>query len=492
MSSPESATYVPFSDEKNIEKMVRKVCVFIEELTLEVSLLAWEKNPFRKNFPGWITYVSTGSAVQRQVFLYWDTVLQQQYLEALRGEMLQDEGFLEELHAYFENAYRSARGFCDQLSSIAPEELAGLSNVDLAERFREVLRYFRELVAAYYVPYDGVGALEPLVQERLAEQMSKEAADECFSAITSRGIRTLHRLERTAFLERARQIRRDTSMHDALAQQHWHEFAVYELDEDSSKEGFSQRFANVTDEELLKIERSLEEYKLENQQVEEMIDDAIDESHRRFARWLRTLLHHRNSSVEEWRVFYAHCAPLWNEMARRFGVMADDLEWLSYHEILSGLEGQEVRDILAARKEQGFVIAQRGDQIRVTTGVRPEDLHEKDINAKEIREIRGRSAFHGLASGPVRVIFDVRETTDVPDGFILVTAMTEPDFVPLMKKAAAIITDEGGLLCHAAIIARELGKPCIIGTKIATKVLKDGDMVEVDAEKGIVRILERV
>ena len=65
--------------------------------------------------------------------------------------------------------------------------------------------------------------------------------------------------------------------------------------------------------------------------------------------------------------------------------------------------------------------------------------------------------------------------------------MTTPDFVPAMEKAAAIVTDRGGILCHAAIVSREMSKPCIIGTKIATKVLKDGDLVEVDADKGVVR-----
>lgn len=60
-----------------------------------------------------------------------------------------------------------------------------------------------------------------------------------------------------------------------------------------------------------------------------------------------------------------------------------------------------------------------------------------------------------------------------------------------MQKAAAFVTNEGGIICHAAIVARELGKPCIVGTKIATKVLKDGDYVEVDANKGVVRILKR-
>ena len=66
-------------------------------------------------------------------------------------------------------------------------------------------------------------------------------------------------------------------------------------------------------------------------------------------------------------------------------------------------------------------------------------------------------------------------------------AATVPAFVPAMEKAVAIVTDEGGLLSHAAIVSRELGVPCVVGTKIATKALRDGDMVEVNATKGIVR-----
>ncbi len=65
--------------------------------------------------------------------------------------------------------------------------------------------------------------------------------------------------------------------------------------------------------------------------------------------------------------------------------------------------------------------------------------------------------------------------------------MTTPDFLPAMERAAAFVTEEGGITCHAAIVAREMKKPCVIGTKIATKVFKDGDRVEVDATKGVVR-----
>ena len=76
-------------------------------------------------------------------------------------------------------------------------------------------------------------------------------------------------------------------------------------------------------------------------------------------------------------------------------------------------------------------------------------------------------------------------------GDILVSIATDPDIVPAMKKAAAIVTEQGGVTSHAAIVSRELRIPCVIGTKIATKVLKDNDLVEVDATKGIIKILKK-
>jgi phosphoenolpyruvate synthase/pyruvate phosphate dikinase len=107
-----------------------------------------------------------------------------------------------------------------------------------------------------------------------------------------------------------------------------------------------------------------------------------------------------------------------------------------------------------------------------------------------IKEIKGVSASAGKIRGRVRIILDPkREKMDFAKGDILVTSMTRPEFLPLMKKASAFITDEGGITCHAAIVAREMKKPCIIGMKNATDVLRDGQMVEVDANKGVVRIL---
>ena len=106
-----------------------------------------------------------------------------------------------------------------------------------------------------------------------------------------------------------------------------------------------------------------------------------------------------------------------------------------------------------------------------------------------VSELKGNCARPGYAKGTVKIINNPADMEKMNVGDVLVSHMTDPEIVIAMKKAAAIVTDMGGITCHAAIVSRELGKPCVIGTKVATKVLNDGEMVEVDADKGVVRIL---
>jgi len=108
----------------------------------------------------------------------------------------------------------------------------------------------------------------------------------------------------------------------------------------------------------------------------------------------------------------------------------------------------------------------------------------------EVQEIKGTIANQGVVRGIAKVILGSSDFYKFNDNDIIVTTMTSVDFVPLMKRAAGFVTNEGGITCHASIVSRELNKPCIIGTKIATKVLRDGQLVEVDANKGIVRIIK--
>jgi pyruvate,water dikinase len=101
--------------------------------------------------------------------------------------------------------------------------------------------------------------------------------------------------------------------------------------------------------------------------------------------------------------------------------------------------------------------------------------------------LRGLGAAPGSASGAARLLKSLDDAAKLDAGDILVTHMTSPDWVPLMRKAAAIVTDSGGMTCHAAIVSRELGIPAVVGTGDATKKLRDGELVTVDATQGVVR-----
>lgn len=118
------------------------------------------------------------------------------------------------------------------------------------------------------------------------------------------------------------------------------------------------------------------------------------------------------------------------------------------------------------------------------------NIHHAQADHGIYQELRGMIANLGTAIGKVKMCTTLDALKDFPDGAVLVAHMTRPEYAPAMKKAAAIVTDEGGITSHAAIVSRELGVPCIIGTKVATKVLHDGDLVEVRANHGYVRILE--
>jgi len=114
----------------------------------------------------------------------------------------------------------------------------------------------------------------------------------------------------------------------------------------------------------------------------------------------------------------------------------------------------------------------------------------KEVDAKA-REVRGQTACPGLVRGKVRLVLEEDQLDEVQEGEILVTEMTSPYFVPAMKRAAAIVTDEGGVTSHAAIASREMGKPCVIGTRVGTQVFRNGDEVEVNADRGVVRVVAR-
>jgi len=118
----------------------------------------------------------------------------------------------------------------------------------------------------------------------------------------------------------------------------------------------------------------------------------------------------------------------------------------------------------------------------VTTIRKPKEKVE--LTAEPI--LKGLGASPGIGVGPVKIIHSASELDKIEKGDVLVTRMTNPDMVPAMQKAAAIVTDEGGITCHAAIVSREMGVPCVVGTESATEKLKDGQIITVDGTHGLV------
>ena len=137
---------------------------------------------------------------------------------------------------------------------------------------------------------------------------------------------------------------------------------------------------------------------------------------------------------------------------------------------------------LRKRHEVSFILDGRNSYYLEYLAVR-----EEAVRSKLDQRLHGTPASYGRISGRVCVVLGPRDFKKFRRGDVLVAEMTRPDFLPLMHRASAIVTDEGGLTSHAAIVARELNVPCIVGTKIATRVLKNGDRVEVNASSGIVR-----
>jgi phosphohistidine swiveling domain-containing protein len=184
---------------------------------------------------------------------------------------------------------------------------------------------------------------------------------------------------------------------------------------------------------------------------------------------------------------------VFDELKRRFKIPLIYVRFMSPWEVRDALTGgleSKLKKELKTRVKYCAYYAEKGvNSVLYGRDARKIEDSIQVTPTKGIKELEGQTACLGKAKGKVRIINVISDMRKMEKGDILVSIATNPDIVPAMKKAAAIVTEQGGITSHAAIVSRELGIPCVIGTKIATKVFKDGDLVEVDANKGIVRKL---
>ena len=180
------------------------------------------------------------------------------------------------------------------------------------------------------------------------------------------------------------------------------------------------------------------------------------------------------------------------EVAKRIKKEKNHVRCMLVEEIIAALHGKEkvTNKELEERKKEMMTVAKEG-KVEILRDEEKKNEIRKYLKNKEehIETIKGQCAYPGIARGIVKIIEKKEDMKKFNEGDILISRSTNPDLIMAMEKAAAIVTDIGGISCHAAIVSRELQKPCIIGTKYITKVLRDGMCIEVNANTGTIKII---
>lgn len=189
-----------------------------------------------------------------------------------------------------------------------------------------------------------------------------------------------------------------------------------------------------------------------------------------------------------------HALVFFKELAKRMGIEPEEISYLQHAEVVAFLDEKiKISKRLVSNRKKGFVLYLDKNKMPVCVTGSDIAIALKRFNLlfteEKTREIRGSVASRGIASGKVVIVRGVKDLHKVQKGDVLVAVTTHPDYVPAMRKSVAIVTDEGGITSHAAIVSREFGIPCIVGTKYSTSILKDGDVVEVNAVDGLVKLM---
>jgi len=189
--------------------------------------------------------------------------------------------------------------------------------------------------------------------------------------------------------------------------------------------------------------------------------------------------------------------PILRLIPNKTGVRFEDLMWYLESEVISLLDcGKTVSVGIIAKRKSGWLWRVKSGKVSYFFGKEAQDqldrlvLSKLKLETKESGEISGSPASRGVVFGEVLIAKSAQEANkNIKNGQILVTSMTTVDFLPSMHKAAAIVTDDGGITCYAAIVSRELRIPCVVGTRVATRLLKNGDKVKVDGNVGLIKKL---
>jgi phosphohistidine swiveling domain-containing protein len=497
---------------KNDKRILNVQSSYSKEQIQEVLKRTWFKVVRRENTPLWESLIQAGGALSREDIGFENPMsdlyaldydkyaaeddfkeLKRQFIEACKN----DSNFLTNFFKYLED---KCKEFDDFVLQNEINEWGKLDNKELGFIYDKFANFSLEVLIFLWPP---LGPEEWIV-EKISSELSKRIDpvnqyndnQKAFDILISSEIPSLIQEREFEILKLATKVgdinkipefkneielvyRRYAWINDHSLKFEFESYIHFE-------EELIQVLKNNPKEKLSRINAEKESKKkekmalLNNLNLGKDIENYIYQaSHLPHWRFLRT-----EKSVEA----AYRLSGMFRELEKRLGI---DPLLAYYWEIGQLLDGQNVNKENIEARKNGYGLIISTDHIAdLDTASRKvlKDGIESKIELGKV--IKGNVACRGFVKGRVRVLHTVKGLSTFKDGEILVTSMTTPEFVPIMRMAIAIITDEGGISCHAAIVSRELKVPCIIGTKVATKLLKSGDNVEVDANKGIVKIIK--
>lgn len=384
-----------------------------------------------------------------------------------------------------------------ELDEIGQRTFSCWSNPDELKKIKEVLRKkeksligvtsgslkeFETPFESYVVSIIAVWPIEKLIEKELrkalGEKIGESEAEKYLDKLNIPFEDNFYKKEEYDLVNTE-----DISAH--VKEYEWIKSRYGKIDPYTEKEA-KEKLKNINKKEFL---LEWEESKKELQKTIKEVKDALGSEQSHIVDLMQFIIFYRTQRTDIVNKAIYLFAPTLKKMAKKLDLTYDQIIYCAKDELL--YNNIPSLEIIQERKK-GFSVILDGGIVKCYSGKNNKeivDFFKEGI--EDISEFRGSLACKGSVTGRAKIILNTADFEKFQEGDVLVTSMTTPNFVPIMKEASAFVTDEGGITCHAAIISREMKKPCIIGTKIATQVLKDGDLVEVDANEGIVKILKR-
>jgi phosphohistidine swiveling domain-containing protein len=389
--------------------------------------------------------------------------------------------------------------FCEDLYE---NDLSSKSDKELFKLYKEYINLYGDLyIDGEIFAFGSRDGLTDYLKEYLHGKLRDVSTDELlrvFDILITPEEKSFILEEKEALLRIAKEdpIDLDKKLEEHTKKYQWipYNYGSFLFDKDYFKKELNRlKRENLVESELENIKNT---YKNLAQKQQQLIKDlGIDKSHQELFEALRL-----NSFIIDYkkRVFtISHFQinfSLIKEIAERLRINQKFVHCLFVEELEEVLVNKKELDLKELEdRVKGLVFFIDHEKFEFAVGSKVDDFHQKyeviEKKVDRLREFKGQVASLGSLEGRVKVITGPKDFHKMKPGDIIVSHMTTPEYVPILKFASGIITDEGGITCHAAIVSRELKIPCVIGTKIATQVLHDNNLVELRASEGLVKVL---